>query len=198
MNKHQKRACVLLAAGIVFIGAALGIHLVQRHQDQMAGRTAALLLSQLELSRVPATGEQLPDGGVSDPLLPLRQYMDYQLIGSLSIPSVNIHLPVLDDWSEEMLKIAPCRYSGSLSGQDLILMGHNYKSHFTPLRQVQPGDQVTFTNADGKVFHYRVAAIETLHREEGEKLASAYPLTVFTCTPGGIYRFVVRCEAVKE
>lgn len=196
MNKHRKRACVLLLAGLLFLCAALGIHLVQQKQDQLAGETATLLLQQLELNRVPAAVEETEDTQ-SDALLPERQYMGYPLIGSLSIPSVAIRLPVLNDWDEAMLKVAPCRYRGSISGENLIIMGHNYKSHFTPLRSVQIGAEVEFTNVDGKVFRYRVAEIETLHRNAGEQLDSDYPLTIFTCTPGGIYRFVVRCEAVQ-
>lgn len=195
MNKHQKRACVLLLAGLLLICSALCIHLVQLRQDTLAGQTAALLLQQLELNRMPdaVAGEQ-SDSAVSDPLLPARQYMGYRIIGSLQIPSVNIHLPVLDDWDEAMLKVAPCRYRGSITDGNMIIMGHNYKSHFTPLRSIQPGAEILFTNVDGKVFRYRVAAIETLHRNEGEQLESQYPLTIFTCTPGGINRFVVRCE----
>lgn len=193
MNKHRKRACALFLAGAILIGAALGIHIVQRNQDRMAAQTAQLLLQQLELSRVPVIGTQEQPEGVSDPLLPQRQYMDYQLIGSLSIPSVGIHLPILDNWDEAMLKVAPCRYEGSLSEKNLILMGHNYRSHFTPLRKVKAGALVEFTNTDGKVFHFKVELTEILHRNEGEKLVSEYPLTIFTCTPGGINRFVVRC-----
>ena len=197
MNKHRKRACVLLLAGFVLICTALCIHLVQQKQDQMAGKTAALLLEQLELSRLPAVDEEITESEKRDPQLPPRQYMGYPLIGSICVPSVDIRLPVLDAWDEAMLKVAPCRYRGSISNGDLIIMGHNYKSHFTPLRSVQLGAQVEFTNTDGKVFRYRVAAIETLHRDEGQRLDSTYPLTIFTCTPGGIYRFVVRCEAVE-
>ena len=122
--------------------------------------------------------------------------MDYTLIGTISIPSVDIRLPVLDDWSEKMLKVAPCRYAGSLSGGNMIIMGHNYKSHFTPLHGIKVGAEVSFENAQGVVYHYRVAEIAYLHRTEGEKLLSEYPLTVFTCTPGGLERIVVRCEAI--
>lgn len=198
MDKHKKRACALLLVGLLLILSALGIHLAQIRQDAVAGQTSALLLQQLELNRLPVTSiEQLPEQAVSDALLPPRQYMGYSMIGSLKISSVGIRLPVLGNWNEEMLKVAPCLYRGSLSGGNMIIMGHNYKSHFTPLRKVQLGDEVVFTNTDGKVFRYRVEAIEILHRNEGEKLDSEYPLSIFTCTPGGINRFVARCQIVS-
>lgn len=201
MNKKQKRGAILLLVGVLLVLCGLGIHLVQQQQDTLAGQTAAMLYQQLEQKTLPVTPtpEETPteQPQKQDPQLPEKKYMGYTLIGSISIPSVGIQLPVLNDWSEEMLKAAPCRYAGSISGGNMIIMGHNYKSHFTPLHKIAVGAEVEFENVVGKVFRYRVASIEYLHRTEGEKLPSdTYPLTIFTCTPGGLERIVVRCEAV--
>lgn len=197
MNKKQKQGAILLLTGMVLVLCALGIHLAQLRQDKQAGETAAILLQQLELKNLPVNTETDKDVEENTtPVLPEKKYMGYSLIGSIRIPSVGIQLPVLNDWSEDMLKVAPCRYQGSISGGDMIIMGHNYKSHFTPLHQITVGAEVEFENAAGKVFRYRVAQIEYLHRSEGEALPSQYPLTIFTCTPGGLERIVVRCESV--
>lgn len=194
MNKRQKAGAWLVLAGLLLVLTGLGIHLVQERQDTMAGQTAALLLQQLDQKTLPV--ETAPAEENPDPVLPEKVYMGYRLIGSISIPSVGIRLPILHDWSEEMLKVAPCCYSGSISGGDMIIMGHNYKSHFTPLHRIEVGAAVEFENTVGKTFRYRVAEIEYLHRTEGEQLPSEYPFTIFTCTPGGLERVVVRCEAV--
>lgn len=193
MNKRQKRGIILVSAGLVLVLCALGVHLIQRRQDEVAGQTAALLLYQLEEKTLP-TPTQPEETEEADPALPEKEYMGYTLIGIISVPSVDIRLPVLNDWNEKMLKVAPCRYAGSLSGGNLIIMGHNYRSHFTPLQGIKVGAEVSFENAQGVVYHYRVAEIAYLHRTEGEKLPSEYPLTLFTCTPGGLERIVVRCE----
>lgn len=198
MNKRQKRGMFLLVLGLLLVLAALGIHIAQEMEDRRAGQTAAMLLEQLDNKSLPIIGTQSGNREESaDPAMPEKKYMNYTLIGSISVPSVGIRLPVLDGWSEEMLKVAPCRYMGSISGGNMIIMGHNYKSHFTPLQSVSVGAVVTFENVLGISYQYRVAKIEKLHRDDGEKLASDYPLTIFTCTPGGIERFVVRCEPVK-
>ena len=205
MNKRQKRGLVLLAVGAILVLCGLGMHLAQQQEDIAAGQTAAILLQQLEVKLPPVDSEavtesQQPDGETlvpADPVLPERKYMGYTLLGSIRVPSVGIHLPLLDQWSEEMLKVAPCRYEGSISGGNMIIMGHNYKSHFSPLHGVKIGAEVELENTIGRVFRYRVAAIEYLHRTEGELLPSSeYPLTIFTCTPGGLERVVIRCTAV--
>ena len=202
MNSRQKRGLVLLAVGAVLVLCGLGMHLAQRQEDIAAGQTAAVLLQQLEVKLPPVddavTESEQPESEhhtPADPVLPERKYMGYTLLGSIHVPSVGVRLPILDQWSEEMLKVAPCRYAGSISGGNMIIMGHNYKSHFSSLHGVKIGAEVEFENTIGRVFRYRVAAIEYLHRTEGEKLPSSeYPLTIFTCTPGGLERIVVRCE----
>lgn len=57
----------------------------------------------------------------------------YEYIGYLSIPSIGLALPVMKQWSYAGLKIAPGRYSGSLYTDDLVIAGHNYNRHFSPM-----------------------------------------------------------------
>ena len=54
-------------------------------------------------------------------------------LGILSVPSKNLELPILADYSYELLDTAPCRYSGSYDSDDLVIGGHNYRSHFSKL-----------------------------------------------------------------
>lgn len=199
MNKLQKRGMLLVLAGLALVGAALTIHLLQRQQESLAGQSAQVLLQQLELDRTPlptqANVESQPEATEgTDTAMPEKEYMGYSMIGSVRVPSVGIHLPVLSTWDEELLKLAPCRYSGSLPGGSMVIMGHNYRSHFTPLHSVSLGDEVIFEDVEGTVYRYRIAKIETIHRSRGDLLASHYPLTLFTCTPGGLERLVIRCE----
>ncbi len=51
-------------------------------------------------------------------------------IGVLTIPSLDLSLPVMEDWDDEKLKISPCRYAGSLYQKNLVIAGHNYQRHF--------------------------------------------------------------------
>ena len=55
---------------------------------------------------------------------------EYTYIGILTIPSLGIELPVQDEWSYPNLKIAPCRYAGTVADGNLIVAAHNYRSHF--------------------------------------------------------------------
>ena len=54
----------------------------------------------------------------------------YNYIGTITIPNINLELPIMDSYDYDRLKIAPCRYYGSLYTNDLIICGHSYKTHF--------------------------------------------------------------------
>lgn len=115
-------------------------------------------------------------------------------IGQIDIPSLGLSLPVMSEWSYPNLKLSPCRYSGSAYKNNLIIAGHNYRSHFGTLKNLSYGDSVFFTDTDGNVFKYEVAEIEQLLPTDVEEMRDGgWALTLFTCTVGGSYRVTIRC-----
>lgn len=118
--------------------------------------------------------------------------IDY--LGILKIPVLELELPVISDWSDKNVRTAPCRYSGSVYSDDMILCAHNYKSHFGRLPMLNPGDSVVFTDVDGNSYSYQVAEMEVLDGTDlAEMVEGDWDLTLFTCTSGGKARFTVRC-----
>ena len=47
-----------------------------------------------------------------------------EYIGTITIPSINLELPVIKEYTIDKLNIAPCRYYGSINTNDLIICGH--------------------------------------------------------------------------
>ena len=122
----------------------------------------------------------------------------YDCIGVLSIPVLELELPVLTDWSYEKLKIAPCHYFGSYYETDFVIAAHNYQSHFGRLSTLQPKDLILFTDISGNVYCYEVVLLETLPADATEEMiTSGFDLSLYTCTPGGSNRVTVRCHAVE-
>ena len=122
----------------------------------------------------------------------------YDCIGVLSIPVLELELPVLTDWSYAKLKIAPCHYFGSYYEKDFVIAAHNYQSHFGRLSALQPKDLVLFTDISGTVYCYEVVLLETLPANATEEMiTSGFDLSLYTCTPGGSNRVTVRCNAVE-
>ena len=117
----------------------------------------------------------------------------YSLLGMLRIPEAKLELPVMSEWSYPLLAAAPCRYSGSLAGGDLVILGHSYRTHFRCLRTIQPGAAVELTDAGGETHRYTVAEVETVRESDSAALTGNWPLTLFTCTADRRHRVLVRC-----
>ncbi len=116
-------------------------------------------------------------------------------IGYLVIPALELELPVMAEWDYEKLRIAPCRYTGSVRGEDLVIMAHNYVFHFGRLSKLSVGDSVIFTDADGIVTMYEVVLQDILDPcAVDEMTAGEFDLTLFTCTYAGKSRVTVCCD----
>lgn len=173
-----------MAAGILLIIAALALLIYNRREDAEAGRSAEEVMPALKDAAEEKKGD--PDTGLE---------LDGEIyIGYLTIPSLDLELPVMREWDYAKLKISPCRYYGSVETDDLVICGHNYDRHFGRLKTLESGAQVTFTGLDGETVSYEVSAIETLQPDEVEYMTeSPYDLTLYTCTYGGQSRVTVRC-----
>lgn len=123
----------------------------------------------------------------------------HNYIGSVSIPALELELPVMADWSYRKLKIAPCRFSGTVKEENLVLMAHNYVKHFGPIRRLRPGDEVIFVDVDNHATVYQVVATDVVASTAVEEVTSgAFDLTLFTCTYGGRTRVVVYCDMAEK
>lgn len=120
-------------------------------------------------------------------------------IGTLGIPGLGLELPVLSEWSDTLLKTAPCRYAGSAYLDNMVIAGHNYRRHFGGLHSLQVGDSVFFTDAEGLRLSYTVGLVEKLSSTAvGEMITDKWDMTLFTCTASGLERVAIRCRRIKE
>lgn len=141
------------------------------------------------------TEETLPDYVRNpDMEMPVEVINGNAYIGVLELPTLGLELPVMSEWSYSKLNVAPCRYKGSAYSHDLIILAHNYSTHFGTLKNLGIGDPVILTDVDGNVFRYEVLELEILMPSAMEEMERGdWDLTLFTCTVGGQSRVTVRC-----
>lgn len=123
----------------------------------------------------------------------------HEYIGIIEIPTKGLKLPVQSDWSDEQLEISPCRFTGSIYTNNLVIAGHNYKAHFSLIKWLEVGDQVKFIDVLDNEYNYIVKGTEIVKIDEVEKMIIGdWDLTMFTCTTGGKSRMAIRCDLVEE
>lgn len=192
MNTDPRRAGVWTSLGLLLIAAALALAAYNIWDGGRAGAAAQTVLAAMPQA-VPASSEASADAAVDPDAMPVVTIEGNDYIGELEFPTLGLTLPVMADWDYDKLKTAPCRYAGSTAG-NLVIAGHNYRSHFGRLDNLQPGDAVRFTDADGQTFDYTVAETEILQPTAMEEMRGGdWDLTLFTCTLSGQTRLTVRC-----
>lgn len=191
---RKKIGFIFMGIGAVLVVAALALLLFNRAEDKNAGNAADEILPAV----MAAIEEPLPTGdedGEDEPEMTVVDIDGYGYIGYLTIPALDLKLPVMSEWDDTRLKTAPCRYYGSVKTNDLVIAGHNYDRHFGRLKNLRTGDNVFFTDMDGVTAAYEVTEVEELQPTEiGQMLESGYDLTLYTCTYGGQSRVTVRCS----
>jgi sortase A len=208
MRKGFGICCIIL--GVCCLISSLGLIAYNRWEEEKAQDVSKNILQDVQEdiqdnTREESTSEESnqykpEEISVDIPKEMLTTQVDgYDCIGVLSIPVLELELPVLTDWSYAKLKIAPCHYFGSCYEKDFVIAAHNYQSHFGRLSELQPKDLILFTDISGTVYCYEVVLLETLPANATEEMiTSGFDLSLYTCTPGGANRVTVRCNVGKQ
>lgn len=191
-GERRRPENILITLGLLLIAAALALAAFNILESKRAGEASSDAFAQLDALTTDASAIR-PTFDADTPM-PTVEVDGRLYVGTLSIPSLGLELPVLNEWSNEGLEVAPCRYSGSAYADNLVICGHNYWSHFASLADVSYGAEVLFTDARGNVFRYEVASVETLEPKAVKNMVNSdYELSLFTCNLSGMARVTVRC-----
>lgn len=211
---RKKIGTFLMIIGVLLVLGALGLLVYNRQEAAKAQKNTEQLLPRILAEIESKKQEKAETEGVEEvPELPQawEEFMDKEpaempeveldgqkYIGYLSIPSLQLDLPVMSDWSYKQLKQAPCRYSGNVSQDNLVVMAHNYEYHFGGLKDLSQGENIFFTDMNGEITIYEVVARDILNPVAIEEVTeNNYDLTLFTCTYGGQSRVTVYCNRAK-
>lgn len=204
-----------MVLGAVLVWTALSLFVWNQWEDRRAGKSADEILSRVmgiienmeSVGNAESAGNKNAESAGNDSGYPNpydaemteAEIDGYYYIGCISIPVLDLELPVMSSWSYPQLRIAPCRYSGSVKTDDLVIAAHNYARHFGNIKNLSVGDAVYFTDMDGAVWAYAVEEIDILSPTAVEEMTDGgWDLTLFTCTYGGQSRVTVRCEKSNE
>ena len=197
-HKKRKKGRLLMALGLLLIAAALCLSVYNYLDGERAGKEAQDKVDQIKEvidEQMKEQEDSVPDYYKDYDEMPTEEINGYKYIGLLEIPSLNLTLPVMEEWDYKRLNIAPCRYTGSYLTNDMVIAGHNYVSHFAPLGRIELGSDVYFINVEGVVYHYYVVNTEVIQPTQVEEMTTGdWDLSLFTCTASGRTRFTVRCE----
>lgn len=219
----KKIGLVCMTTGMLLIMCALLLLVYNTVGDSIAGNDAQEVLSALNviiadnkakiasnqgneaevaLETIDNLGENADEGSSDENSLhemPTVTVNGVEYIGVISLPKYGIELPVQALWSEEGLKTGPGRYSGTLDEGNLIIAGHNYRTHFGNLTSTKVGETIIFTDIYGNEYTYTVSDVVIIDGNDSASMLAGsdeWDLTLFTCTLSRTTRVTVRCVLV--
>lgn len=194
--------CMLVGTALIF--GALYLFICNTRETEFAEEAAAEVMPEILMEIQEVQDEilalpEVPPELLTEEELKMTEKVVYgrRYIGYLSIPSLGLELPILSEWSYPNLQVSPARYYGSVRGENLVLLAHNYPTHFGKISNLTEGDSVIFTDMEGIVWEYEVVTKDILDPGAVEEVISGdYDLTMFTCTYGGKSRVTVYCDQI--
>ena len=209
---RRKLGIILMLLGTLLILGALCLFLSNQQENATAQTASQEMLIQIQEAIQKTVSDEDPAIEASpenntpvellkpeDLIMTEKVIRGYPCIGYVSIPELNVQLPVITNWDGKRLQTAPCRFSGTVKGRDLVIMAHSYDSHFGRLESLSEGSEVQFTDMDGNIWNYEVILKDVLDATAvDEMVAGEYDLTLFTCTTYHTHRVTVRCNLIEK
>ena len=124
--------------------------------------------------------------------------------GKIIIEKINLEYLVFNNFSEELLKIAPCKFYGGEIGSsgNICIAGHNYndKRFFGKLNKLEIDDKIKIVDLEEKEYEYTVYKIfETDEKNVTDVIRKKqeYELTLLTCNNSNKKRIIIKAFRKK-
>lgn len=118
--------------------------------------------------------------------------------GKIIIDKINLEYTVFNDFSEELLKISPCKfYGGNITDRgNIAIAAHNYNDNrfFGRLSELEIKDTIKIVSLDNKEYNYTIYDIFETDENDTSVLKNNkyYELTLVTCNNINKKRLIVK------
>lgn len=135
-----------------------------------------------------------------------KKYYGYNVVGTISIPAIDIKYPILEKVTTGSLKVAVAYLSGPGINKvgNTIIQGHNYRNKlmFSNLNKLKNGDKIYITDAEGTKVTYEVysnfeakATDTTFYNRDTNGLRE---ITLSTCTNDETVRTIILAKEISQ
>ena len=124
------------------------------------------------------------------------------IFGIIEIPKINIYYPIFSNLSDELLKIAPCKFYGSTlnKNDNICIAGHNYNNSlfFSNIAILNANDEIYIYDNEGKKYIYNVLKIYEVKYDNLSPIfdydKNSKELTLVTCNNLNSNRIILKAK----
>mgnify|MGYP004669238535 CR=1 FL=1 len=129
---------------------------------------------------------------------------EYYAIATINIPKLEWDepYPILDHWSNDLLKISPCKFHGADPNEvgNFCIVGHNYRNSlfFSKVPTLENGDSIEITDNYGRKINYIVYDKHVVNEDNTKDTSQVThgkkEITIITCTNDSKNRVIVKAR----
>lgn len=117
-------------------------------------------------------------------------------VALLEMDMYKFKMPVRSVWDEKAVDAVPCRYSGSIYNNSLVIAATDAEGQMDFVNSVNTGDRLTVTDMRGEQFSYKVVKVENSNTATDEELnTDEFDLTIFVEYSGPTDYLFIRCDS---
>ena len=117
-------------------------------------------------------------------------------VALLEMDMYKFKMPVRSVWDEKAVEAVPCRYSGSIYNNTLVIAATDAEGQMDFVNSVNTGDRLTVTDMRGEQFSYKVVKVENSNTATDEELnTDEFDLTIFLEYSGPTDYLFIRCDS---
>jgi LPXTG-site transpeptidase (sortase) family protein len=129
----------------------------------------------------------------------------YYALATINIPSINCTYPILNETTDELLKISPCKFWGADPNEvgNFCIVGHNYRSNkfFSKVPKLSIGDTIEITDLSGQTIVYKIYDKYTVDPTDTtcttQRTNGLREITLITCTDDSKQRVIVKARELQ-
>lgn len=129
---------------------------------------------------------------------------EYYVLATINIPKINCTYPIIDRSTDELLKIAPCKFHGNNPNQvgNFCIVGHNYRNDkfFSHVPELRMGDEIEITDLSGQTLVYSVYDKYVVEPDDtactSQRTNGLKEITLITCTDDSKQRVIIKAREI--
>jgi len=134
------------------------------------------------------------------------EYNGYNVVGIITIPTIEIEYPIIDKTNEEAMKVSITKFWGNNVNDigNFTMSGHNYLdgTMFGRTKSLNIGDKIQMTDLTGKTIEYEIFDKYVIDPNDVTCVNSVKDnrreITLITCTNGRSNRLIIKAAEVEN
>ena len=152
-SNNLKKFKFIFSISLILMLCAVFYVLYFSYRRNQSEKLSKALLDSFNIERIYSNNQDYT-------IVELNQNTKALVIGTIEIPKIDIHYPILSDTNDELLKISPCRFYGPYPNEvgNLCIAGHNYDDDrfFSKLNKLTIDDKINMYDFNNQCTVYYV------------------------------------------